>query len=168
MVMSKISLKKCSAIFFLLIAILICSCKIISQTKKQNGWKKIRLNFENCTIAFDNYNSVSLRVPSGYYKEKVFREGLCEYRFIYKDSSAYYISNDVWFGSNLNFPNREAIGHSAYAKERLNDTISIGGRQPNGLYWMESILGNITVGYINISDTQKRQFEKVLASIKKE
>lgn len=151
-----------------LILFFISSCANFRLNRNQEDLKKVKLDFSECTIAFNEYSAVSIFIPKKYRKKRLMREGLCEYDFFYKDSSVLYISTDVWIGSQINFSNRASIGHSAYFKESLNDTIVISGIQKNGTYWKESILGNILVGYANVPFNRKEQFDQIVFSLSKE
>ena len=94
--------------------------------------------------------------------------GFCEYQFQYKDSSTLYVSTDIYYGGKPNSVNRASIGINTYAIERsaeLVDTFSNSGVQENGKCWMEEILGNYVVGYVNVHPDNKGKINSSLKSI---
>ncbi|WP_167342233.1 hypothetical protein [Nonlabens sp. SY33080] len=47
----------------------------------------------------------------------------------------------------------------------LVDTIKNSGKDRNNLYWLEYVLGDVVIGYVNVPEEQKEQFEKAIASL---
>ena len=89
-----------------------------------------------------------------------------EYRFVYSDSSIIYITNDESRGSTLNFKNRVDSGIDFYQKKHLLDTLSHTSLQKDGRSWKETVVGEIVVGYINVSSDKKELYDKALATIR--
>jgi len=103
-----------------------------------------------------------IRVPKG---GKVLKETSLftgdfhtEWRILYPDSSIFYINNNEWSGSVLNYPNRLKIGISGYTKKHLSDTLIHSG-SVNGLSWKECVIGDIVLGYVEASSSRKEQFD---------
>ena len=90
-----------------------------------------------------------------------------EYRMVYEDSSILYITNDEWRGSALNFQNLADVGINGYNKEHLLDTLNNQGKQKDGNYWREVVLGEIVVGYVNVPPDKQELFNKALSSIRR-
>lgn len=90
-----------------------------------------------------------------------------EYRITFLDSSILYIGNSNETGSRLNIVNRVAVGIDALYKDHALDSLYLGGKQSNGRFWKENILGNFIVGYVNVPFSRKDQFDKALTTIKK-
>ena len=89
-----------------------------------------------------------------------------EHRFLYSDSSCIYITNDSKSGSPLNYINAKTFGAEIYSKKLLQDTLIIEGRQSDGRLWKESKLGDITVGYVNVSKVNAPLYNDALNSIR--
>ncbi|HEY8937226.1 MAG TPA: hypothetical protein VIM65_18495 [Cyclobacteriaceae bacterium] len=85
----------------------------------------------------------------------------------YADSSFIYITNDANGGSHLNYKNISAIGKDVYTNKLLKDTLLLQGSQSNGRLWKESKMNHIVVGYVNVLPDKKVEYDKALASLKK-
>jgi hypothetical protein len=102
-----------------------------------------------------------------------------EKQYIYSDSSKIYISD---FGSSgLNYSNIRSLGDSI-AKKRFEgtelkakiakqlgkkykpETLILQGKMANGLYWKDIRIGYLSIGYVNVSENKKSEFDKVLSS----
>lgn len=44
------------------------------------------------------------------------------------------------------------------------ETITLQGKMPNGLYWKDIRIGYLSIGYVNVPENKKREFDKALAS----
>ncbi|MBK8705371.1 MAG: hypothetical protein IPN33_18570 [Saprospiraceae bacterium] len=151
-------------IMALTISACVLSCAI---NQSQRSDKIMKLNFSKCIISSEAFKYIIVKIPRGYSKNYIENEGICEYRFAYKDGSIVYISSDVWYGSSLNVENRHAMGHESYNKKALLDTIILSGIQTNTKYWSEQIIGDILLGYVNASEDKRTLFEYAFSSIKK-
>lgn len=89
-----------------------------------------------------------------------------EYRIIYPDSSIIYITNDEGRGSPLNFENLYNIGIQDYHKQHLLDTLNYEGQQDDGRFWKVNVVGEIVVGYLNVIEEKKQQFDESLFSLR--
>ena len=103
-----------------------------------------------------------IRVPKG---GKVLKESSLytgdfhiEWRILYPDSSIFYINNNEWSGSVLNYPNLLNIGISGYTKNHLLDTLIHFGNN-KGLLWKECVIGDIVLGYVKASSFRSNQFD---------
>jgi len=102
--------------------------------------------------------------------KKIINEGFCEYQLKYKDSLIFYVSSDIYSGSRINFKNTYAIGIDTYAKSRSLepvDTIKNEGQQENGKYWLEYILGDVVVGYVNMPLSHEIKFKHMINTLKR-
>lgn len=90
-----------------------------------------------------------------------------EYRLTYPDSSIIYITNNEWRGSSLNFVNLSEVGITGYTKEHLLDTLDNSGKQRDGKYWREHVVGQVVVGYINVPPDKKSEYDKALATLRR-
>lgn len=143
-------------------------CSIIPTSN--NKFKNVIINFENCLIDDKNYEKLSVKLLKGFKLKEVEKEGFCEYRFKYKQSTYFYITTDIYSGSYLNSKNRYNIGINTYAKSRSLhpvDTILNSGIQEDGRLWKEHILGDLVVGYINCSAEIKPLFEESINSLRR-
>ena len=148
----------------LLLLLIAASCS----SSKSLLFNSKTLNFENCLSKEKNYKYIELNLPKGFIKKKVENHGFCEYRFEYQNKSTIYVSTDIYSGSRLNSDNLNSIGVNTYAISRsiiLVDTIKNSGKDRNNLYWLEYVLGDVVIGYVNVPEEQKEQFEKAIASL---
>ncbi|NJY61897.1 hypothetical protein HC174_03890 [Salinimicrobium sp. CDJ15-81-2] len=83
----------------------------------------------------------------------------------YKDSIKFYITDDTFGGSSLNGDNKLRSGITSISRTDLNDTTKMGGVQQDGRYWKEYILGDVVVGYLNVPENRKEEFDLTLQSI---
>ena len=160
--LTKIS--KAIFVFFFFVTPFSCT---VNKTSSHALNKFEKLDFSKCSIASEAFTSIMIEMPKGYSKKLIENEGICEYRFSYNDGSIAYVSNDVWFGSSLNFENRQLIGHESYNKNQLLDTILLQGLQSNKLNWSEHIIGDLMIGYVNASENKKSLFEDSFNTILK-
>ncbi|HMP26296.1 MAG TPA: hypothetical protein PKC76_19360 [Saprospiraceae bacterium] len=151
-------------ILALIISACVFSCAINQSHRSERA---VKLNFSKCIVSSEAFKYLIIQMPKGYSKKFIENEGVCEYRFAFKDGAIAYVSSDVWYGSSLNFENRHSIGHESYNKKALLDTIVLKDIQANNKYWSEQIIGNIMVGYVNASEDKRALFEKAFSSIKK-
>ena len=112
-------------------------------------------------------------VPKGY-KLTILRAGAeagTENQYLYHDSSIFYISD---FGSSLNEENIRICGHAIekgtyiwHHRYSTKDTLTLNGKDQNGLFWKEIVIGQLNVGYINVNAKKKPSFDKALNSLKR-
>lgn len=150
------------------VTFLLISC---SSTLSHSGKLKVKkMDFENCLPDKKGFNSLEINIPRGYSLKKYNYHGFCEYRFKYRDSLFFYLSTEIYSGSNVNSTNRKNLGIDTYAINRSLepiDTIKNSGKQPNGSYWLEHILGGYVVGYSNVPPDRLKEFERAVLSVKK-
>lgn len=122
----------------------------------------------------------SMTVPKGYkLVTLVGGHNELEKQYIYSDSSKVYISD---FGSSiLNYDNIVSLGDSIankrfeglelkakiakeLGKEYVPDTIVLQGKMANGLYWKDIRNGYLSIGYVNVPENRRSEFEKILKS----
>jgi|GEM_PF-1816415 len=105
-----------------------------------------------------------------------------EKQYIYSDSAKLYISD---FGSGmLNYNNILSLGDSVankrfeglelkakiakeLGKEYNPETLTLLGKTPDGLYWKDVRVGTLSVGYVNVPENRKSEFDKALRSLMK-
>ena len=153
-------------LIIILTIVIVSSCALTKQEDPRQ--KVVRLNFSECVVVSESFELIEIKLPVGFSKERIDREGACEFRFIYGDGSVVYISSDVWVGSSLNFKNRHSIGHESYNKDGLLDTIKLSGIQHNSLYWSEKIIGDIMIGFAETTLSKKQQFEHAFNTMTKD
>lgn len=85
----------------------------------------------------------------------------------YPDSSFIYITNDANGGSHLNQQNVSSLSKDIYTNKLLKDTLLLQGSQNDGRFWKESKMGQIVVGYVNVSSDKKAEYDKALASLRR-
>lgn len=166
MVTYYLAMKKQKNLPVIIVITLLVSCNTIHQKKTEKSVGVMTLDFSQCFIGDKNCN-IQINIKRKYKLLYNLDFGLCEYRFNYKDSSALYISTDVYCGSSLNSTNRQSIGIDIYRKNNVLDTIRHEGLQKNGRYWLEYILGDYVVGYVNVPVEQKDEFNQMINSAQK-
>lgn len=102
-----------------------------------------------------------------------------EKQYIYSDSSKIYISDFVISVSNYNNMRSmgDSITHKRFESTQLKDkiarelgkeykpeTLTLQGKMANGLYWKDIRIGYLSIGYVNVSEKKKNEFDKALAS----
>lgn len=132
---------------------------------------------EDTTLSNVKY---SMMIPSGYKLITLVggHEEL-ENQYTYSDSTKIYISD---FGcSVLNYNNILLLGDSIankrfeslelkykiakeLGKEYKPDTLSLEGKAANGLYWKDMRIGYVSIGYVNVPENKKSEFDKALSS----
>lgn len=159
-------MKKQRILSVIIIIILLGSCNTRYPRNPEKGIGVKTLDFSQCFVEDKNCN-IQINIKEEYELSCNLDPGLCEYRFNYKNSSALYISTDIYCGSSLNSTNRQSIGIDIYRKNNVLDTIRHEGMQKNGKYWLEYILGDYVVGYVNVPIEQKNEFDQMINSIQK-
>lgn len=102
-----------------------------------------------------------------------------EKQYVYSDSTKIYISD---FGNSmLSYSNILSLGDSIankrfeglelkakiakeLGKEYNPETLILQGKAPNGLYWKDIRVGYLSIGYVNVPENRKMQFDKALSS----
>lgn len=125
-----------------------------------------KLNFKNCYVIDERYKKIKINAPI--YREKnldINDHGFCEYRLCYGDSVILYVSTQIDVGSSLNFKNRVEDGIESYSFSKYMDTIKVEGKQDVNRYWLEHILGDVVVGYVNVPESRKKEFDQAVKSV---
>lgn len=143
-----------------------------AQGKEHLKTKKVVLDFENCLLEDKGYRQIVISVPTGLKKRKLKDyHGYCEYHLKYKDGSVIFVSTNIYSGASVNIENRMLIGIDTYAKSRsieLVDTIKNTGQQKDGRYWLEYILGDVVVGYVNASIARRESYDKAISTLRRD
>lgn len=129
----------------------------------------IELSLENCLPEEKGFKSIVIELPKGYKSQKYNHHGFCEHRFEYRDSSFFYFSTEIYSGSPVNSMNRANIGISTYAVNRSLepiDTIKNSGRQLDGNYWLEYVMGSYVIGYANVDSIYLSDFKNAVLSVR--
>jgi hypothetical protein len=114
----------------------------------------------------------SIDIPDGFILKTIKAGGEVgtENQYQYSDSSVFYISD---FKSSMNEQNIRSEGYSSkkieYAMEAVGsnyDTLILSGKNKNGFYWKEILIGKICVGYFNVTAEKKYSFEKALNTLR--
>ncbi|WP_347160473.1 hypothetical protein [Pontibacter chitinilyticus] len=104
-----------------------------------------------------------------------------EKQYVYPDSAAIYVTN--FRASTLNYNNIMTLGDSiaderlastelkaeisrSLGKEYTPDTLVLHGITDKGLYWKDIKVGCISIGYTNVPEHRKSEFNKALDSFK--
>lgn len=134
----------------------------------------ISLFFAACTInrefKFTKFGYYRIQVPKGYLNHLVISGNHGEeHQFWYSDSTLFYFSNETEITTH-NYENisKKEETKSIRAKAILeNDTFYLEGKDDKNLFWKEYFNGDITVGYMNVSNEKKEIFDKSINSLRK-
>ena len=133
-------------------------------------YREHKFSLKTVISDFENKKTFIVNLPHKKSIERVYpHQGTIyqEYRVRFSDENIiFYISNDVWNGSQLNANNLVNKGMVGYNKKSYLDTIANSGFQSDGKYWNETILGEIVVGCINVPPTRKDEFENIILSVR--
>lgn len=120
-----------------------------------------------------NYKYIKINALKGYKLKKIEYQydGWYEYQFIYKDGSVFAVSTNIINGTRLNMRNLLNIGINTLAVSRSLepiDTIRHEGQQKGSVnYWLEYILGDVAVGYVDVPIEKKVYFDQMIRSIQR-
>lgn len=121
----------------------------------------------------------SMSIPKGYKLVTLIGgHNELEKQYLYSDSSKLYISD--FRSSMLNYDNILSLGDSIANKrfeglelkaeiakelgqEYKPETITLQGKTTAG-YWKDIRIGYISIGYVNVSQSRKSEFDKALSS----
>ncbi len=115
-------------------------------------------------------NSIKAKaeIPDNFTKEIIEKGQDIEYRFSYSDSSMIYITDESGT-PELNYNNIDndstAIQKSFLASME-NDTLTLQGKDKLGRFWKNKKLKSISIGYLNVPEARKSEFDKAISSIK--
>ena len=140
-------------------------------------------NLTTVCYRYRNKPVCSLRIPQGY-KEWIISSGETEreHRYCYEDSSLYFYISDYLY--NPNTENIELIGDSIYNYRfqnkqllesiyeqygnevllNLPDTFELSGENSDSLCWRDILVGNISLGYVNVPINKKKFYDHCLDS----
>lgn len=141
---------------------------------------KIEYDSINVVIKDKNYE---ISIPKGFELNTLNSIEEQEYVFSYPDSSCIYIGN---FFHTKNEPNIKLLGDSFYNLRYQNnsltkeinllsgkeliplrpDTLDLMGIQKNKLNWKEIVIGDINMGYYNVSTSKIDIFDRALSSLR--
>lgn len=140
-------------------------------------------NLTTVCYRYGNKPICSLRIPQGY-KEWIISSGETEreHRYYYEDSSFFFYISDYFY--NPNTENIELLGDSIYnyrfqnkqlleslyeqyGKELLYNlpyTFELSGESSDSLCWRDILVGNISLGYVNVPINKKKFYDHCLDS----
>src|SRR5690606_7507434 len=108
-----------------------------------------------------------LMIPKGFSVENEdFNPEYKEVVYIYKNGTKVYITDNTMGGSALNGDNKLNGRISAIKRQSLQDSVYMGGQQKNGLYWKEYILNDVVIGYVNVPESRKFEFDQALLTLR--
>ena len=125
------------------------------------------LNKEFKTMKYptsDAPHKLIVKLPKGYSSVKSLQEGIFQV-FKYRDSSIVYIT-DVNVGG-LNYDNVEDAGKldSLFYVKYERGILLQKGVDKNGRYWANYFYKEYNIGYKNVTDTRKEEFDKLINDI---
>ena len=106
--------------------------------------------------------------PEGFTKEIVEAGQNTEYHFLYSDSSVIYITDEKGTPT-INYKNidNDSIAiQKSFLASMENDTLTLQGKDKLGRYWKNKKLKEISIGYLNVPESRKADFDKAISSIK--
>lgn len=138
-------------------------------------------NIATVSYSYRNLPVCTINIPQGYEEWTIISEHEREQQYSYSDSSFFYISNRK---CNANADNVERLGDSVFnfrfqdkevcielnkllGKEVypiLPDTFELSGKNSDSLYWRDIIIGDISLGYVNVRSCDKKRYDRCLDS----
>lgn len=169
-----VSCKKMKKLIYITFLVCVFSCKSGQNTSVKYSQKS--------TDSSSN-TTYLMNVPSGFNLVTLVggnRE--LEKQYVYSDSSKLYISD--FRNSILNYDNIISLGidlankrfegielkreiAKELGKDFILDDLVLEGKASNGLYWKDIRKGYIYIGYVNVSEQRKEEFDKALESFRK-
>ncbi len=150
------------------IASLIISC---CSTANIKGFKKVSYvsNFQtNSKSKPFEKRKFFLNVPKNFkILNEDFNPEFKEVVYLYQNGAKIYLTDNNLNGSPLNGDNKLNQGISYVQRKNLNDSISMHGKQKDGNYWREDILNEVVIGYLNVPEDMKSDFDKAILSLKR-
>lgn len=115
-------------------------------------------------------NSIKAKaiLPEGFTKEIIEAGQNTEYHFLYSDSSIIYITDEKGTPT-INYKNidNDSIAiQKSFLASMENDTLTLQGKNELGKYWKNKKLKEISIGYLNVPESRKADFDKAISSIK--
>ena len=89
--------------------------------------------------------------------------GIKEYYATYPDSSVVYLTAEK--GGIANADKLSKYGSNISLKMLIADTLTLHGIDKKGFYWREQKMADIIVGYYNVPEVRKREFDTYLESL---
>lgn len=135
-------------------------------------YKQVKFQAYESTLEEQSKVVYKMLIPKDYVEHRKLYGHGNEERFYYHDSIILYLSNDEGTNS-LNYENIHKGGFSeekffflADEKEGLTKLI-LEGEDNKGFFWKEFVANDITIGYINVPESRKKEFDSAIRSIKK-
>ena len=138
-------------------------------------------NIATVSYAYRNLLVCTMNIPKGYEEWTIMSGCEREQQYSYSDSSFFYISSRR---CNANMDNIERLGDSVFnirfqdkevcielnellGKEIcpiLPDTFELSGKNSDSLYWRDIVIGDISLGYVNVHSCDKKRYDCCLDS----
>lgn len=111
--------------------------------------------------------NAKISVPKGFEKKIIIHGNDIEHRFIYPDSSVFYITEEEGTPSinYRNIDNDSTAIQKSFLALMENDTLTLSGKDQYGKYWKNKKLKEISIGYLNASKNRKGDFEESILSL---
>ena len=153
-------------VVYLLVGCLAYCCA----TTQIEGFKYIKYTSEFQTSSVEKpfkVKTYTMFIPKGFTIDKEdFNPEYKEVVYNYPNSIKVYITDNTLGGSSLNGDNKLDKGITTIRRENMQDSIYMSGQQKDNKYWKENILNDIVVGYLNVPENRKEEFDKAMASLK--
>ena len=107
---------------------------------------------------------VRVNVPKGYTRETVLGDSEYEQKFIYSDSSVFYVST---FNNTSNYDDiRQSNQYgrwfdAIHSEEKALEAFY--GRNKNSFFWKDIVLGNVIVGYTQADSIKSKKFDATIS-----
>ncbi|WP_339609469.1 hypothetical protein [uncultured Planktosalinus sp.] len=107
-------------------------------------------------------------LPKGFEKEIIEHGNDIEHRFIYPDSSVFYITEENGTPT-INYNNIDSDSTSiqkSFLATMENDTLTLRGIDKYGKYWKNKRLKAVSIGYLNATKNRKIEFDKSISTLR--
>jgi hypothetical protein len=102
-----------------------------------------------------------VKIPGGYRFTHVGWESLYD-GYEYRDSSTIYVTDRYDAGINATNIKDAGLTDEFFAAKMENATVSFNGVDKKGLYWRYLVIGLYSIGYRDVKEARKAEFDKVI------
>lgn len=147
--------------------VLAVSLFFVASCSSQKEFAKIK--FKDFDVETQKDYVYRFVIPKNY-EENNFKRSLEseEKQFTYADASMIYITNEKGTPiANYNNIDSDSIAiQKSFLALMENDTLTLQGKYKLGKYWKNKKLKEISIGYLNVPENRKADFDKAISSIK--
>lgn len=89
-----------------------------------------------------------------------------ELNIILEDSIIVFLSLDKNGYTYVNSDNLKNLSMENYTSYFIDGNSELGGTQPDGKIWRQILFRDIVIGYLNVPETRKQEFDSIIENVK--